>query len=71
MSRIKCFSQLQISHGLRFISICDVFPDSPSYFLYSAGRLWSEPNTSLLRECENFDSIMFKMFPSEGINYSK
>jgi hypothetical protein len=30
MSRNKCFSQIRISHVLRFISICDLFTDSPS-----------------------------------------
>jgi hypothetical protein len=71
MSRNKCFSQVQISRVLHFISIRDVFTDSPSYFLYSAGRLLSESKTSLLCDCESFDSIRPKMFPSEGINYSK
>jgi hypothetical protein len=32
MSRNKCFLQVRISHVLRFISICDLFTDSPSYF---------------------------------------
>jgi hypothetical protein len=32
MSRNKCFLfQVRISHDLRFISICDVFTDSPLY----------------------------------------
>jgi hypothetical protein len=31
MSRNECFFQVQISHILRFISICDLFTDSPSY----------------------------------------
>jgi hypothetical protein len=31
MSRNKCFSQVRISHILRFISICDLLTDSPSY----------------------------------------
>jgi hypothetical protein len=30
MSRNKCFSPVRISHVLRFISICDLFTDSPS-----------------------------------------
>jgi hypothetical protein len=29
MSRNKCFFQVQISHVLRFIFICDLFTDSP------------------------------------------
>jgi hypothetical protein len=29
---IKCFFQVQILHVLHFISICDLFTDSPSYF---------------------------------------
>jgi hypothetical protein len=33
MSRNKCFLQVRISHVLRFISICDLFTDSPSYTL--------------------------------------
>jgi hypothetical protein len=32
MSRNKCFFQVGISHVLRFISICDLFTDSPLYF---------------------------------------
>jgi hypothetical protein len=28
----KCFFRVRISHVLRFISICDIFTDSPSYF---------------------------------------
>jgi hypothetical protein len=31
MSRKKCLFQFQISHVLRFISICDLFTDCPSY----------------------------------------
>jgi hypothetical protein len=31
MSRNKCFYQVRISHLLRFISICDLITDSPSY----------------------------------------
>jgi hypothetical protein len=31
MSRNKCFFQGRISHGLRSVSICDLFTDSPSY----------------------------------------
>jgi hypothetical protein len=31
LSRNKCFFQDQISHVLRFISICDLFTDSPSH----------------------------------------
>jgi hypothetical protein len=31
MSRNKCFLHVRISHVLRFISICDLFTDSPSY----------------------------------------
>jgi hypothetical protein len=30
MSRNKCFSQVRITHVLRFIPICDLFTDSPS-----------------------------------------
>jgi hypothetical protein len=30
MSRNKCFFQVRISHILRFISICDLFTDSPA-----------------------------------------
>jgi hypothetical protein len=30
--RNKCFLQDQISHALRFLSICDIFTESPSYF---------------------------------------
>jgi hypothetical protein len=33
ISRNICFSQLQISHISSFISICDLFTDSPSYLL--------------------------------------
>jgi hypothetical protein len=29
MSRNKCFLQVRISYVLRFISICDIFTDSP------------------------------------------
>jgi hypothetical protein len=29
---VICFFKVQISHVLRFISICDLFTDSPSYF---------------------------------------
>jgi hypothetical protein len=29
--RLKMFFQIRISHVLRFISICDLFTDSPSY----------------------------------------
>jgi hypothetical protein len=29
----KCFSQVRISHVLRFTSICDLFTDASSYFL--------------------------------------
>jgi hypothetical protein len=31
MSRNKYFSQVRISHVLRFVSICDLFTGSPSY----------------------------------------
>jgi hypothetical protein len=31
MSRNKCFFKVLLSHVLRFISICDLFADSPSY----------------------------------------
>jgi hypothetical protein len=34
MSRNKCFFQVRISPGLRLISICDQFTDSPSYIQY-------------------------------------
>jgi hypothetical protein len=34
MSRNKCFSQVQISHVLRFTSICDLLTDSPSYDMF-------------------------------------
>jgi hypothetical protein len=37
MSRNKCFFQVQISHILCFISICDLFTDSPSYLLSNSG----------------------------------
>jgi hypothetical protein len=30
--RNKCFFQVRISRVLHFISICDLFTDSPSYF---------------------------------------
>jgi hypothetical protein len=30
MSRIKCFSQVQISRVIRIMSICDLYTDSPS-----------------------------------------
>jgi hypothetical protein len=33
MSRNKCFSHVRISQVLRFISICDLFADSPLYIL--------------------------------------
>jgi hypothetical protein len=33
MSRNICFSQVQISYNLRFISISDIFTDSPSYMM--------------------------------------
>jgi hypothetical protein len=33
MSRNKCFFQVRISHVLRFIFICDLLTDSPSYFV--------------------------------------
>jgi hypothetical protein len=33
MSRNKCFSQVRISYVSRFISICELFTDSPSYIL--------------------------------------
>jgi hypothetical protein len=32
ISRNKCFFQVRISHVLHFISACDLFTDSPSYF---------------------------------------
>jgi hypothetical protein len=35
MSRNKCSFQVQISHVLRFISICDLFTDCPSYMTIS------------------------------------
>jgi hypothetical protein len=33
MSRNKCFCQVQISHVLRFISICDLLTDFSSYIV--------------------------------------
>jgi hypothetical protein len=33
MSRNKCFFQVRILHVLSFISICDLFTDSPSYIV--------------------------------------
>jgi hypothetical protein len=38
MSRNKCFSQVRISHVLRFISICDLFTDSSSYITQDISR---------------------------------
>jgi hypothetical protein len=32
ISRNKCFFHIQISHVLRFISICDLFTDSASHY---------------------------------------
>jgi hypothetical protein len=32
MSGNKCFLKVRISHVLRFISICDLFTDCPSYY---------------------------------------
>jgi hypothetical protein len=37
MSRNKCFFQVRVSHVLRFMSICDLFTDSPSYFSIRSG----------------------------------
>jgi hypothetical protein len=34
MSRSKCSFQVRMSHVLRFISICDLFTDSPSYHIF-------------------------------------
>jgi hypothetical protein len=31
MARCKCFFQFRTSHFLRFISICDLLKNSPSY----------------------------------------
>jgi hypothetical protein len=43
---INVFFQVQISHGLLFISICDLFTDSSSYFcnmmLRRSGLAWPE-----------------------------
>jgi hypothetical protein len=38
MLRSKCFFQVWISHVLRFISICDLFIDSPSYTIWEGLR---------------------------------
>jgi hypothetical protein len=38
ISRNKWFSQIRISYVLRFISICDLFTDSPAYLIWTYER---------------------------------
>jgi hypothetical protein len=49
MSRNKCFSQVQISHVWRFISICDLFGASSSYI--QTTFIWSERRNSQSELC--------------------
>jgi hypothetical protein len=55
MSRNKCFLQVRISHLLRFIFICDLFTDSPSYLrgFLCFMKLGASSNTSALRAVQN------------------
>jgi hypothetical protein len=43
MSRNKCFSQVRITHVLRFVSVCDLFTVSSSYLSFPLTKWPSHP----------------------------
>jgi hypothetical protein len=45
--QINVFSQVRISHVLRFTSICDLFTDSPSYSFKMHPSIHTQPNVCL------------------------
>jgi hypothetical protein len=45
----KYFFRVRISHVLRFISICDLFTDSPLYLVYKIARKYVINNLNIIQ----------------------
>jgi hypothetical protein len=63
MSRNKCF--YEISYVLRFISICDLFTDSPSYSYGHGIQLISTPEIHLIIKTKKVVSFLFYSVPGK------